>query len=118
MSVKHLLLGSFAVACCFGAGAGTVVYQNDFAQRTSAQNMPRAEWYEKDYAYQAPLYYTRDAWNADYSATALYNADRAQDGWVRVRGNNYGIGKQSINFWTRTNNIPELAAATDGTTRP
>lgn len=102
-------------AAMFLSAPAEVVYQNDFAQRTSAQNMPRAEWYEKDYAYQAPLYYTRDAWNADYSAAALYNADRAQDGWVRARGTNYGNGTQNVNFWTRTNNIPELAAATDGT---
>ena len=55
MSVKHLLLGSFAVACCFGAGAGTVVYQNDFSTRRSVVKPQPGPWRTYEYTVDARL---------------------------------------------------------------
>jgi len=100
--MKKNMIIALGVAAAAGLSAtADTVYKNDFASRTSAEPVPRSDWFVKQYAPgTTPLSFGYDE-NKSYAANLPYsNAARIQDGWAKIVGNNKG--KQAVNFWTRT----------------
>lgn len=111
MFVKRLLLGSFAVACCFGSGAGTVVYQNDFSMRRSIVKPQPGPWRTYEYSVDARLAHNYSSPN--YGSVFFENLpwsdpSQQQDGWVHG-----GSGENNFpGAWVRTNSEEECPGDT------
>ena len=98
-------LGLCVVACQACLAGAETLYRNDFSTRTSADPIPRADWFVKDYAYPAALFFSY-ANNGMYLPTLPYsNLERVQDGWAKTMGSNHNA--QLVNFRTRTDADPE-----------
>ena len=79
---------------------GEVLYSNDFSVRTSADPVPRAGWFVKNYTWPSALSYGYGEQN--YTPLSPYDdPSHLQDGWAKIVATN--IGLQNVNFWVRSN---------------
>ena len=74
--MKKLSLLAIASAICAFAAPAEVIYENDFAARTSKSPVPYGGWREVPYSTGT---FVNDDYNDPFKATAF------QDGWIRGR---------------------------------
>lgn len=93
--LMSLALGSFVCAAAFADG---VVYENDFATRTSAGAVPYGGWRSVNYVAGQLLA------NTNWAAGTQFNGDDLQDNWIKAQNtceNNAYVDDDNGNYMAR-----------------
>ena len=75
---RYLIIGAAAVSLVASLAYGEVIYQNDFATRTSTGAVPYGGWREQPYVTGTYLNTAKD----------IFYGSTIQDGWILVREQN------------------------------